>query len=244
MSSLVAWMDRTFYPEQSNNWDDALFRRWIECRLRPQDHMLDLGAGAGIVPHMNFRGLATRVCGVDLDPRVTDNPFLDEGHVGSGAAIPYPDATFDLVFSDNVLEHLSDPVSVFSEVRRVLKPGGAFLVKTPNRSHYVPLLARLTPLRFHRFLNRLRGRASADTFPTCYRANSPRQIRALARAAGFEVRRLELVEGRPEYLRLSALTYAFGLLYERLVNILPPLARFRVLLVAELERPSSGGQSA
>ena len=30
---------------------------------------------------MNFRGLAARVCGVDLDPRVVDNPMLDEGKI-------------------------------------------------------------------------------------------------------------------------------------------------------------------
>lgn len=241
MSSLVAWMDRKFYAKYSNNWDDVLFRRWIERRLRPKDHVLDLGAGAGIVSQMNFRGCAARVCGVDLDPRVTENSFLDEGRQASGEAIPYPDGAFDLVFSDNVLEHLSDPIAIFREVHRVLKPGGIFLAKTPNRSHYVPFLARLTPLQVHRFLNRLRGRAAVDTFPTCYQANSPRQIRELAHAAGLKVRQIELVEGRPEYLRLSAGTYAFGLLYERLVNALPPLARFRVLLLAEMERPRSEG---
>jgi SAM-dependent methyltransferase len=238
VSSLVAWMDRTFYAAYSDNWDDALFRQWIERRLRTQDQVLDVGAGAGIVPHMNFRGRAARVCGVDLDERVRQNPFLDESRVASAASIPHPNATFDLVFSDNVLEHLSDPLAAFREVHRVLKPGGRFLMKTPNRSHYVPLLARLTPLRFHRFLNRLRGRAAADTFPTTYRANSPQQIRMLAGDAGFTVRRIELVEGRPEYLRLSAFTYAFGVLYERFVNGLPCLARFRVLLLAELDKPT------
>ena len=56
---------------------------------------------------MNFRGLAARVCGVDLDPRVVDNPMLDEGKIADAGGIPYPDAAFDLVFADNVLEHLS-----------------------------------------------------------------------------------------------------------------------------------------
>jgi hypothetical protein len=31
------------------------------------------GAGAGIVQQMNFRGLAARVCGVDVDPRTVNN---------------------------------------------------------------------------------------------------------------------------------------------------------------------------
>lgn len=236
MRNLVAWMDRVFYPDHTDNWDDALFRSWIERRLRPDSHVLDVGAGAGIVGHMNFRGRVSRICGVDLDSRVLENPFLDEGKIASAETIPYPDEAFDVVFSDNVLEHLSDPLTVFREVQRVLKPGGVFLVKTPNRNHYVTLLARATPLRFHRFVNQLRGRAPEDTFPTCYHANSPQQLRVLAHQTGLSVHRIELVEGRPEYLRLSAFTYALGLLYERVVNALRPLARFRVLLMAELER--------
>jgi SAM-dependent methyltransferase len=81
---------------------------------------------------MNFRGLAARVCGVDLDPRVVDNPALDEGRVANADRIPYENERFDVVFSDNVLEHLDEPLSVFREVARVLKPGGRFLFKTPK----------------------------------------------------------------------------------------------------------------
>jgi hypothetical protein len=49
---------------------------------------------------------------------------------------------------------------------------------------------------------------------------------------------VDRVEGRPEYLRLTALTYAVGLLYERIVNALPFLARYRILLIAVLRKPS------
>ena len=49
--------------------------------------------------------------------------------------------------------------------------------------------------------------------------------------------RIELIEGRPEYLRFSAPTYLLGWLYERLVNRVPGLAWLRVLLVVELRKP-------
>ena len=77
-------------------------------------------------------------------------------------------ATFDRVFADNVLEHLPDRLTVFREIARVLKPGGVFLFKTPNKTHDMPTLARLTPHRFHPFVNRIRGRAETDAFPTRY----------------------------------------------------------------------------
>jgi SAM-dependent methyltransferase len=165
-----------------------------------------------------------------------DNPFLDEARISSAERIPYPDDTFDVVFADNVLEHLTDPLKVFSEVHRVLRPGGRFLAKTPNRRHYVALIARMTPHRFHGCYNKLRGRSQVDTFPTLYRANSQRTIQTLAAAAGLDVERLTLLEGRPEYLRISPITYFFGYLYERVVNSTEVLAGLRVLLLLELRK--------
>jgi SAM-dependent methyltransferase len=235
-SKQIETLDRRWYPSYSANWDDALFRDRVLSRISASSCILDLGAGAGIVAQMNFRGLAGRVCGVDLDPRVVGNSFLDEAKVGSAELIPYGNEEFDLVFADNVLEHLSDPNAVFAEVRRVLRPGGWFLAKTPNRWHYMPLISRVTPHVFHRFYNRLRGRMETDTFPTFYRANSRAQIQRLATSVGFAVERLTLVEGRPEYLRLSVPTYAAGRFYERIVNRSEKLEMFRVLLVMELRK--------
>lgn len=237
MSRLVGWLDRRFYPGVQRNWDDLLFRQRILDRLQPGDSLLDLGAGAGIVEQMNFKGLAARVCGVDLDPRVVDNPMLDEGRVADAGGIPHEDACFDLVFADNVMEHIAEPAAVLAEVKRVLKPGWRFLFKTPNRAHYMPSIARFTPHRFHQFVNRIRGRAEVDTFPTLYRCNSRGDAMRLAAATGFAVAAIDRIEGRPEYLRMTWPTYLAGMLYERLVNLHRAFAPFRILLVVELEKP-------
>lgn len=237
MSGLVARLDRWFYPAVTRNWDDHLFAARIRAVLTPDSCVLDLGAGAGIVTAMNFRGEARRVCGIDLDTRVTENPFLDEGRVCDANSIPYPDESFDLIFSDNVFEHLDQPELVLREAARVLKPGGRLLFKTPNRRHYMPLIARMTPHRFHQFVNRLRGRAEADTFPTFYRANTPQDIRDLASSSGFWVRQIELFESRPEYLRLTVPSYLLGIAYERAVNHFAGLDVFRILLIADLQKP-------
>ena len=236
---LTAWIDRTFYPEFENNWDDKLFRLRIEKHLTPEALVLDVGAGAGIVEEMHFRGQVARICGIDLDPRVEQNDKLDEGKRADAGNIPYDAATFDVVFADNVMEHLDDPGTVFAEIARVLKPGGVLLFKTPNRNHYMPLIARLTPLGFHKFINKLRGRDSDDTFPTRYLANSRAQVRELAANTGFLPVAIDRIEGRPEYLRLTSLTYAFGLLYERIVNANALLSPWRILLVAELRKPQT-----
>jgi SAM-dependent methyltransferase len=237
MGTLTGWMDAKCYPSFKSNWDDDLFRDEVLSVLKPEYSLLDLGAGAGIVPQMNFRGRVARACGVDPDERVRANPFLDDGRVGTGEALPYPADTFDVVISDNVVEHLTTPAQVFAEVARVLKPGGLFLFKTPNRRHYVATIARMTPHRFHQAYNRMRGRQAEDTFPTQYRANTRADVDKAAKAAGLVVDSVRFVEGRPEYLRSFSLGYLAGWAYERAVNASSLLESFRVILVARLRKP-------
>ena len=120
VSAIVEYIDNRFYSSSSGNWDDELFRSVILEYIDSSSVVLDIGAGAGIVKSMNFRGIARKVCGVDLDARVVENSYLDEGCIASGENVPYPDDEFDVVFSDNVLEHLAEPERVFAEIRRVL----------------------------------------------------------------------------------------------------------------------------
>jgi SAM-dependent methyltransferase len=157
--------------------------------------------------------------------------------VGDGSRLPFRDGTFNLVFADNVLEHLDQPELVFTEVARVLKPGGRFLIKTPNAWHYVTVLARLTPHRFHRWINRMRGRHDADTFPTRYLANTRTALGALAANAGLHVASVVAVESRPEYARINPVLYVLGRVYERVVNSADWGELFRVVLLGEFAKP-------
>ena len=67
---------------------------------------------------------------------------------------------------------------------------------------------------------------------------------ALAAGAGLEVVRIELIEGRPEYLRFAAPTDLLGWLYAWVVKCVPGLAWLRVLLVVELRKPGEGRAGA
>lgn len=72
----------------------------------------------------------------------------------NGRNIPFPDQTFDVVFSSNVLEHVLDLDQLQAEMRRVLRPGGYCLHLMPtgawrfwtNLAHYTELIQRLAGL--------------------------------------------------------------------------------------------------
>lgn len=237
--SLVRRMDRRWYPNDSSRWDAKRFRRYAEQRLKPHYALLDYGAGRGAHTEFDFRGLVSRVVGVDVDPAVRGNPQVHASALlkAPDYAVPFADESFDAIVSTNVVEHLPNPEASFRELARVLRPGGVILIKTTNLHHYIGTVARATPLGFHRWYNTRRGTSIEDIFPTAYRCNTRRAVGEVARSAALEIADLSLIEGRPEYLRGNPLTYGAGLLYERIVNLTPKLQDFRAVIFATLLKP-------
>jgi SAM-dependent methyltransferase len=229
----VEELDRRYYAGYVD--EHARFDAAIRRYLRPGVAVLDAGAGRGVMYPYNYRTTASRVAGADTDPTVVDNTNLTDAAIADLAHLPYEDATFDLVFSKYVFEHLDRPIDVMRELRRVLKPGGHLLIHTPNRWHYVALAAAATPTRFHAWFNAKRGRIEADTFPTRYRINDAKTIQRAARASAFRVVSIELLETKPDYLYFHPLAYQAGIAYERVVNRWGSLARFRVQILADLQ---------
>jgi len=229
----IEQLDRHFYPGYVDEHVrfDAAIRRY----LRPDAAVLDAGAGRGVMYPYDYREHVARMAGADTDPAIAENANLTDAAVADLASLPYEDASFDLVFSKYVFEHLERPVAVMRELRRVLKPGGHLLVHTPNRWHYVAMFATLTPTRFHVWFNARRGRVEADTFPTRYRANDGRTLERLAASSRFGLVELDLFETKPDYLYFHPWAYRAGITYERIVNRFESLAPMRVQLIADLE---------
>lgn len=165
----------------------------INALIRPDYTVLDLGAGRGgqlegVETYRKslatLRGKVARLHGCDVDDAVLSNPFLDEAVVfDPKGPLPYADGMFDLVYSDWVIEHLDDPARFVAELARILKHGGWFCARTPNKWGYIALGARLVPSRFEgRVLGMVQpGRQERDVFPKHYRMNTRGDV---ARAFG------------------------------------------------------------
>ncbi len=228
---------RRFYGPSAEAGPEGRFRDAIEAWFRRGDRVLDAGCGSGRLFTYELRGRASLIVGVDVDPEVAANPNVDAPVRGDLAALPFADAAFDLVICKHVLEHLERPEEPIRELARVLRPGGRLLILTPDRFHYVSLLASVLPPSAQRLVARGRGLAGREVHRTRYRANTPRRLRSLARQAGLRVETLHLFETPPVYLAFHPLAFALGVAYEKLVNRSRALACLRVNMLAVLRKP-------
>ncbi len=167
--------------------------------IKKTDRILDVGCGPGTIT-TGFAKYASEgsIVGVDISPDVlkkatalaaeagipTEGPgsvVFEQGNIL--ARLPYPDDSFDVVFSSQLLPHLPPPdrpVQALTEMRRVLKPGGILASRTGVVQHFFPRRLDLERLWVQNQSKVLFG-AAPDAEQTG--ANMP----ALLRSVGFDV---------------------------------------------------------
>jgi SAM-dependent methyltransferase len=108
----------------------------------PSDRLLDVGFGEGygseiVRPYVReYSGVEVSLEAVDHARMKYARPGVSFYHYG-GDVLPFRDASFDLLISFQVIEHVDDVSRFLREVRRVGRPGATVLVVTPNRNHRV-----------------------------------------------------------------------------------------------------------
>ncbi len=198
------------YKLEHPSWDDSmvLLTKRIAERLPPNAAVLDLGCGHGNFVIDELLPRFSRRVGLDVSSDTTaGNRSVTELVHGTIEQLPFPDATFDIVLSLWVLEHVANPQLVFNEVARVLKPGGFFAFVTPNRGSALISLRRLMNKSLaDRLLWRLYARAEDDVFPVHYRCNTLSDLKTLAANSSLNVDFLHL-NPDPSYTSFGQLSY-------------------------------------
>jgi SAM-dependent methyltransferase len=97
--------------------------------------VLEVGCGTGLVL-MRIARFARRAEGVDLSPRMLERARARglQVQLGDAAALPYADASFDVVCSFKVLAHVADLDASLREMARVVRPGGFLVFDLYNRT--------------------------------------------------------------------------------------------------------------
>lgn len=222
-----------YYPQSAfggftDDDQTVIFYLRVNALLRPDSVVLDAGCGRGIAAHdavqvrrdlTHLRGRCKRVIGIDVDPGAAENPTLDEFHrITPGGPWPVADASVDLVVSNSVLEHVEDPDHFFSELRRVLKPGGHLCMRTTNVFSYFGLIARVVPDGQHaKVVRKAYGsdaRDEQDVFPTVYRCNTVWKLRRALSRHGFR-HCVYGYQAEPSHFAFSRVLYRFGVAHQR-----------------------------
>lgn len=189
-----AWLD-VHYQSAKVEYEEGL--RWVG--VQPGWQVLDAGCGGGgFLPLLcELVGRDGRVTAMDLAPEniarvdglAAANPTMMSltTKVGSLGELPFPDRTFDCVWTANVLQYLTEPEvdRALLEFRRVLKPGGKLAVKEFDASliGLFPLdqglVARWQAARQARFAARgVFGAFHSQTIPARLRAAGLTDVRA------------------------------------------------------------------
>jgi len=105
--------------------------RWTTLAGR---RVLDAGCGVGMYMAA-FRRETSHVFGIEIEHERAQEARRRVGGVvqAPGERLPFPDMTFDVVFSHEVLEHVADDEGCVTEMVRVTRPGGRIVVFVPNR---------------------------------------------------------------------------------------------------------------
>jgi SAM-dependent methyltransferase len=177
-------------PGDPEPWAWARRRALLLGEARTGERVLDLGCGAG-----RFLG-ALREAGADpvgvelaegaLERARRNVPGAELHLLAPGGEIPLEDASVDLVWCSEVLEHVPDTAGLLSEARRVLRTGGRLLVTTP--SHDLPRRLLIALARFD---------AHFDPLGQHVRFYSRRSLARVLDAFAFEQVEIEGIGGLP-----------------------------------------------
>ncbi len=152
--------------------------------LSGTDSVLELGCGTGttalkLAPHVR-RILATdassEMIAIARERASAQACENVEFATATSDCVPAPDSAFDAVLAFNMLHLIADRASLFSDVHRLLKPGGVFISKTPCLSEMNPLIRLAVPVM------RLLGKA-----PTSVAFFSATELESELMHAGFTI---------------------------------------------------------
>ena len=179
-----------------------LRRAFLLDHARAGETVLDIGCGAGefsaALVEAGAQPVAVDVAGEALRRARARMPQLDARLWEPGQPMPVEDASVDVVWAGEVIEHVADVAPWLSELRRVLRPRGTLLLTTPH--HGPGTLLRLA----------LSRRAFAEHFePRSDHVQyfSPHTLRELLDDLGFDVAELHTAGG-PPLLRSTILARA------------------------------------
>ncbi len=116
---------------------------WCRRFLSKNSCCLDVGCGEGYGSKM-LSPFVSKIIGIDINKKIIKRAYEKYGSKKcvfksyNGKRLPFLKETFDVVISFQVIEHIIDDIAFISEIYRVLKQKGIFILTTPNKLIRLP----------------------------------------------------------------------------------------------------------
>ena len=228
----------------SRNWKARKIELLLDLVRRPQPiRLLEVGTGSGGIAHYfgTHEHLRCDVTAVD----VHDSRLVHAGYIYrqvQGVELPFADASFDVVLTNHVIEHVGDADAQhqhLTEIRRVLKSKGVGYLAVPNRwmltePHYHLKFLSWWPHAWRTpYLRLMRKGAFYDCEPL-----QMRQLERMLAAAGFGYSNLCVLAWRATLEIERPSSFAARLMRATPDALLVPLRRIIPTLIYRIEHES------
>jgi O-antigen biosynthesis protein len=150
---LISWTGERMVPwaDEPAIIHEHLHRYLFSSQFVAGKAVIDLGSGEGYGSSL-LAGTAARVLGIEIDPLAVEHARLNYRapnlEFREGSVLKLDDlepGSFDVAVCFEVIEHISDHDKLVSSVARLLRPGGVFVVSTPDREVYNASLGHVNP---------------------------------------------------------------------------------------------------
>jgi ubiquinone/menaquinone biosynthesis C-methylase UbiE len=164
-------------------WTDDLIR---EGRCKEGDRVLDVACGPGTVAERvnQVSGVTCKITGIDInEPMLRAARRLSgiDWHLGSAVDMPFPDASFDVVYCSQGLQYFPDPQAAMNEMARVLVPGGRVAIVV-----WGALDRQVVHSATVNTVGKYLGAEAQGTFAMAFSLNTREELHTLADRAGFK----------------------------------------------------------
>lgn len=124
-----------FFSKKNKNLFYLLKNRfsWMNDFIKEDDNIIELGCGPSLVKEfiINNKNFKTS--------DIMSADFIDYSGVDA-TDTKFPDESFSIVVSSNLIHHVAYPLKLFKEIHRILKPGGLYIIQDVNCSFMLKLL--------------------------------------------------------------------------------------------------------
>lgn len=179
---------KSFDPSLKHRWE--VYENYLRKHLNHNTLWLDLGCGnnADIEEKKN---LVLYAVGVDIFR--SDNPLSRPFIIADITSLPFKTDSIDLISLRSVIEHISDPKSLFTEIRRVLNPNGTVVLITTNIWSPIIFIPKILPYGLRKLIiKKLFNVYDEDIFPTYHKFNS--YFKVIYRISKLHLTKLEFIQ--------------------------------------------------